>query len=495
MNFLTDNFATETARLGPEVWTVIRFSYGLLLLGTVLYTLPHWRRFYLSERWGGYAQSTRVTDAIQNPTVVPWLMTLWITCAALIAVGKWTLAATAINLLLCRYFFVQMRWQSLTRGQGAPGFMTWWMGVAVFLIECAQRGPASLQALVLLTLQLDFALIMLSSGIYKFTAGYPQNHGMELGLANPEWGYHADFFRRLAPGHWFFKFLNHSAWSVQLLGALLMLWGPTRFAGAVMIFGSFAFIATQIRLGLLCEIVMLGALLFCAAGTPGDDWISQLVPEWAVSPSSSSLLPDAVQGLLTFALTGYLVLLPLAHLGLFYNFYGRKSLPRPLQRALEAYTNFFGIIIWRVFSADLVNFFILIHRQPRGDKSQPELLTRYGWRGGWRFSHVGESITLTSVFTTLKYYPSNSEIFHDRLLRYARTFKCPADSVLVFEYVSIRKAAEQFEYVTTAEFCVDLAASAIREHVLNPAAPLRTAHAASPILEGARPGSYVPLKA
>ena len=233
MNFLTDNIAPEVARLGPEVWTVIRFSYGVLLLGTLLYTLPHWRRFYLSERWGGYAQSNRINDAIQNPFAATIVLTIWLVCAALIAVGKLTLAAAAINALLCRYFFVQMRWRSLTRGQGAPGFMTWWMGLAVFLLECAQRGSPSLQALALLTLQIDFTLIMLSSGIYKFTAGYPQNHGMELGMANPEWGYHAEFFRQFAPSHWLFKFLNHSAWSVQLLAALLMLWEPARFAGAL----------------------------------------------------------------------------------------------------------------------------------------------------------------------------------------------------------------------------------------------------------------------
>ena len=38
-------------------------------------------------------------------------------------------------------------------------------------------------------LQVDLALIMLSAGVYKFTAGYPRNHGMELGLCNPMWGY------------------------------------------------------------------------------------------------------------------------------------------------------------------------------------------------------------------------------------------------------------------------------------------------------------------
>lgn len=41
-----------------------------------------------------------------------------------------------------------------------------------------------------------------------------------------------------------------------------------------------------------------------------------------------------------------------------YNFYAGRSLPAPLQHALQRYTNLFGIIIWRV----LVNFFIRISR-------------------------------------------------------------------------------------------------------------------------------------
>jgi hypothetical protein len=73
---------------------------------------------------------------------------------------------------------------------------------------------------------------------------------------------------------------------------------------------------------------------------------------------------------LTIALWVYLILLPLAEAGLYYNFYARRALPAPLQTALERYTNFFGIILWRVFSVDLVNFFIRLSRV-RGEERIP----------------------------------------------------------------------------------------------------------------------------
>jgi hypothetical protein len=320
---------------------------------------------------------------------------------------------------------------------------------------------------------------------------------MEFGLANPEWGYWWRWYCRMAPGHWVFRTLNHLAWSTEIVAALLMLIPPTRELGAALIIASFLFIATQIRLGFLCEMVMLAGVLYFPPGSLGDRLVGQLVPDLGpVSPSGAVVAlttSPMVDAALTVGLLGYLALLPLAHAGLFYNFCARRRLPGWWQRALDAYTNFFGIIIWRVFSVDVVNFFVLIHHQPRtgGDRT---IVSRYGWGGGLRYAHVCESIAVTSVFTTLKYYPSNGALFRERLLRYARTVPCPAGSVLVFEYVSLAKAARAFEHVPVAEFVVDVVAGTVTERVLNVSVSVRAAHAVSPVHEGLRPGTYAPME-
>jgi hypothetical protein len=207
----------------------------------------------------------------------------------------------------------------------------------------------------------------------------------------------------------------------------------------------------------------------------------------------ASATPAAATAM-SLCLWTYLVLLPLAHGGLFYNFYGRRRLPGALQRLLELYTNFFGIIIWRVFSVDVVNFYILIHRQHR-DGDGRRLVSRYGWRGGFRFSHVGESIAVTSLFTTLKYHPSNESLFVARLLRYARTIPCSPDEVLVFEYVCLLKDDRGFRSSVAAEFVVDPRAGTVRERIVDGSLNIRTPHAVSPVHEGSRPGTYVPLRA
>jgi len=110
-----------------------------------------------------------------------------------------------------------------------------------------------------------------------------------------------------------------------------------------------------------------------------------------------------------------------------------------------------------------------------------------------RFSHVGESITLTCLFTTLKYYPSNNQIFVERLLRYARTIACPDNAVLVFEYVGIEKDKKRFEFTTVTEYIVDPRNATVTENVLNERYDVRAPYAGSPLHEGAKPGSYAPL--
>lgn len=475
----------------------IRLAYGVLLLGTLVWALPHWRRFFMSERWGGYAKSSRDIDFIQNPIVSPIVAVLWLACATLIALGRWTIWAALLNLIFCRYFFVRMRWKGVLRGMGAPGFMAYWLAAVVFLLEYFQVYAPQYRSLALLVAQVDFAFIMLSAGIYKRTAGYAQNHGMEGGMVNPQWGYWWWLYRKVSPRHPIFKVLNHLAWSLEVLAGVLMLLPPTRFIGGLLMLGSFTFIATHIRLALLCEMVVVCCVLFFDPGSYGDQFLGFIMPVSAATPVATFAIPAAVNALIVAFLWTYLVLLPLAHAGLFYNFYVRRPLPKFLQRALEGYTNFFGLIIWRVFSADHTNFFVRIYYLPRLGSGHDErtLVSRTGLRGGsLRYNHVAESIVLTTLFTTLKYYPSNNELFRERLLRYSRTIEHPADSLLDFEYVTIRKRDDAFEFVTVAEYVVDVEAGTISEHAIDETFSVRAPLSVSPVHEGTRPGSYVPLK-
>jgi hypothetical protein len=83
----------------------------------------------------------------------------------LLVVGWWSVWAALTNLVLCRYFLVQMQWRGVRRGVGAPGFMTYWLAVAVFLLEYTLHYAPGLRPLALLLLHVDWALILLSAGL------------------------------------------------------------------------------------------------------------------------------------------------------------------------------------------------------------------------------------------------------------------------------------------------------------------------------------------
>jgi hypothetical protein len=311
---------------------------------------------------------------------------------------------------------------------------------------------------------------------------------MELGMANPEWGYWPRYWASWRPTHPLFRFFNEMAWATEVVCGVLMLFPATRLLAGLGMFLSFVFIATQIRLGFLAEMVMVCCLLFVAEGTVVDGWIRSVVPVSALAAGQP--LPAVAQSAITVLCWTYLALLPLVRAGMFYNQLRHRSFPAPLQRALDLYANTFGLILWRVFTADVVNFFVRVwETAPNGVR---RLVSDYRATGPWRFSQVAECIALTSVFTTLKYYPSNRALFESRLLRYARTIPHAPGTSLVFEWVLMAARPERFEYVPIAEYSVDVTAGTVADRVLSDEASVSGVPAVSPVHEGARPGSYAP---
>ena len=479
--------------IDESAFSVVRVLYGVLLTLTLTGALPHAKRYFISEKWGGYGHSHWSVAAIQNPVVFPCVLGLWFLSALGLTFGWWVVPAAFVNLILCRYFFVQMRWKGILRGMGAPGFLTFWLGAAVFVLEYTHRYAPQLSSLALLVLQIDFALIFLSAGIYKFASGYRSNDGMELGLVNPQWGYWFKLWRSVPPNHWIFWILNQLAWTTEVIGAVLMLIPQTRFVGGMLILFSFIFIASQIRLGFLCEMVIVACLLFVSQDSFGAEWISS-ASSLLVDGTSLNLptvLVDVANQILVVGLWMYLLLLPIARAGLAYNFYLRKRLPSFLQSVLDKYTNACGIIIWRVFSVDITNFFINVYEQ-RIAGGEERLISRWGYIATLRYNQVAESITVTSIFTTLKYYASNRQLFIERLLRYARTVSHYPGVILRFEYVSIVKQSNQFEFVPIVNYQVDLDKDEVTETTVSSVVSVQEAAHTSPVHEGQRPGSYTP---
>src|SRR5687768_9900332 len=89
--------------LSLSTQSFIRITYGLLIIGTLAQSLPHARRFFVSERWGGYAEQGSGVDWLQNPFALPLVLFAWFGAAFALVLGWWVVPAALVNGVLCRY--------------------------------------------------------------------------------------------------------------------------------------------------------------------------------------------------------------------------------------------------------------------------------------------------------------------------------------------------------------------------------------------------------
>lgn len=477
--------------LAPNVQSLVRMLYAALLC---LWMPSLWRnrsRLFVSGKWNGYIQSDPAGDRIHNPFASRALLVFWTAAAVLLGLGVWPLAAAAVNYLLCRHYFIDLRWKTLVRGCGAPGFVAHWLAAAVLILELtSQPGTGDfLRAAGVWMLRFDFACIILSAGFYKFFSGYRSDEGMEYGMVNPMWGYWHRFWSSVPSKHGVFRLFNELAWSGEVVAGILMLIPATMGWGGLLLAVSFIFILTQIRLGFLCHMVIVVSLLYAA---PADIFTS-LVPGWGFAelvPDPPFVLPQEAQAFLGTVFIAHGLLLAASFAGLWFNQLRRKKLPGPLQPALEAYTNAFGIIIWRVFVSDLTRFEVTVWA---GSRQAGWKRVSYFGEGaeftGRRYLQVYESITAACLFTTLNYFPDRRGLFHEKLVRYARTI--PGHPAAVrFDIEVIEKKSDRYVRRPAASYEVDLGSGTVTENELDP----HWIRPSGPTLlrAGQHPGSYAP---
>lgn len=461
-----------------------------------LWMIAFWRnraQLMVSETWGGYIQSSSARDRFHNPAGSTIMLSVWSLSAACIAAGILPLFAAAINWMFCWYFFIGLRWQSLARGCGAPGFIANWLAVAVLLLEFTSL-PGTLTELryaAIRMLRVDFGCIFLSAGVYKYLSGYRSGAGMEYGMANPMWGYWHRKVAQLPPSSVLFKVLNFLAWSTEMVAAALMLvpafmgWGGLFFAVI------FVFIAVQIRLGWLCHMAVL---IGCIYASPGDLFSNMLLPAGAAEliPDPAFLVPPAVQNAITWAMTAHTVLIPICFAGIWYNQLAGRRLPEGLQKILDRYANAFGIILWRVFSSDLTRFVVTVRSAAAGGPFRK--VSEFGERSefsGSRFGQVFEAITVVCLFTTLNYFPHDRQQFRDKLVRYAKSLGKNVEQVS-FEIDVIDKKEKGFDRRPAAVYGVNTRSGQVTESEADPGwfKPVGP----TLVFAGVRPGSYAPRK-
>lgn len=483
----------EYLALSWSVQALIRGGFALCMLGMLFLSLPSAGRFFGSEKYKGYADDEALLNIVFSPLGRVLFLGAWIASACWLLVDRHTVWASLLCLLCCRFCFLSLRWRSISRGMGAPGFMLYWLAALVFFLEYTRFYDSSgyLRALAILTFKVDFAVIMLCAGQYKLFSGYPQNNGMERGMVNPWWGRLRALYRNFPPNSIVFRSLNHCAYLGELIFGAMMLYAPWSEAGGLLMASSFVFIFCHIKLGFLCPTVMVCCFLYSHPG----GWVDSLLPEVHAASAAAGTWPHTALNLVLAAfLVSYLLLLPFMKLGTYYNFYGKKRLPKAWQSFQDKWTNLWGIIIWRVFTIDNTNFYVHAFLEDRQSKERElySIPEEYSLSKGIRYVHVCEFVCYVSIFTTLKYFPSNSPLFTKKLLRYARTIPCPDHKVVVFQWVDVKKEKHAFADVPSKEFRVDLLSEELTITDLADGSSETDSLRFSELVEGATVGSYAP---
>jgi hypothetical protein len=464
---------------------LFRTLLGVLFLIDLLSYLPYARTCLGPGYW---RQSWPSRDAALGVVIIAWAL-----ASVSLMTGTLPVAGTLVFLVLFRHYYIANRWKNLFRGGGAPGFMSHFaiLHLLSFELAAAFDPTRSLSTIALVVFSVDLGTILLDSGVYKLLSGYVRSEGMEYGLANPMWGYWFRFFRRVDPHHILLRAQDLIAAAGEVVMGSAMIVFPFRGIGAVICIASFAYLLPLIRLGRL-------AALMAVIPLPLLPDLPIVLPARIELPTAAA--PGWAAQLQAIVLLAYLALLPAVKVVQYLNLFQRRPFPRAIQGWLTYYANATPIIMWRVFTADVTNFFIRIYMVDASGREHAVLteegtyayrhLRRFRWSA--RFLHVTESITLTTVFTTLKYFPSRRDLFEERLVGYARSLGLLDATRIRFEYVAIRKDAAALRYDAVVEFVVDLATATVTERKLDPtfnySLPARFSH----IRESVGFGSYLP---
>jgi hypothetical protein len=433
-----------------------------------------------------------------NPKLIHQLQLGWFFAALGLMVGGrfWKLCASLFFYAVYRHYYIDTRWTSIRRGFGAPGFMSHWTAFYMALLQITAFLDASgaLPLQVWWVMQIDFAVIMICAGTYKYMVGYLHHDGMEYGCVNPFWGYFWRLFLKAHPRAWYFRVMNILASVVEMVAGVMMLFPSTRILGAVAISLSFFYVGLLVRLGRLAFLMCLIPLIYF------PDFGPSLVQRTPFHVDTPALLLSAVEGL-TWA---FLCMLPVAKFTQYWNLFANRALPQPFQKWVTHYANQVPIIMWRVFTPDVTNFYIRIYEEdPATGGSRPLLdhdtFSLRGWT--WlkcRFLHVTESIASVSVFTTLKYFPSNRALFNEKLVKYSLSLQHalgrPVER-LRYEYVLIHKLPDRFFLWHVGNFRVDLDTQQVSEEKLVADFDFAAPSKFSPVRESALVGTFTPKPA
>tara|TARA_Y100001980_G_C14555172_1_gene343167 strand:+ start:4693 stop:6126 length:1434 start_codon:yes stop_codon:yes gene_type:complete len=440
-----------------------------------------------------FGQGFEVKKWWNNKKILIIIYITWLLSSLFMIINVGGFLPILLLYIICRHYFVNGRWRSLFRGGGAPGLMSHFILFYLLLYELSFiiDKTFDLSSYVTMMLRVDFALIMLCAGVYKALSGYFDMNGMEYGMVNPAWSYWHKYLKLISSDNKLWHIQNLFASIGEIFIGISLLIPSLASLGASICIFSFLYLIPILRLGRLAFLMVIIPLLFLK-----DFGLYELsTSNFNFNDKLNYILLESFP---VFAY-GFCFLLPIIKIMQYYNLFLDRRFPKSLQLIFDRIALFYPIIIWRVFTKDVINFFIRISQIDKTTNIEYPIInenTTYNYcnwdniKLKFRFLQVTESITIVTIFNFLKYYPSKKDIFKKRLLQYTSTLPINFKRNYRFTYISINKKNGVFTFSPTGYFDVDLINGKIVETIYGNNQKIINRSSKSPLRESIGFGSY-----
>ena len=352
------------------------------------------------------------------------IFTTWIVTNFILILGLNIIITILVSLfqtLFVYYFVVSSRHSHIFRGFGAPGHFQLTLSFSNLIFACSSLISIDLVGKISDLLVMELGMIFIVSGIYKFFSGYRKWRGIEVGLYNSLWSRWPQFWIKSKQKKFYIPIMNSvSIWG-EIIGGSLLMFPRYNYLGSLIIGLMFAFVFINIKLGALVPTIIV---------TVFSPQISTLYSRTDFELENQFIFQSVVTYL------GYAIILLsfLNYLILNFNFYSQRKLASNLIQSISNYwTKASGQCLWRVFTSDITSIHITIHNE-----ESISFKSEYEGKPFSRKSCVLESITLVSIFTSLKYVLGVNE-FEKRLEKYAATHKYRDGMKIEVSYIDSRK--------------------------------------------------------
>ncbi len=442
--------------LNLDYYTLFRVVCGMWFLLDLLSFIPWFYRDFGKPYQPNSLINTKLKSKI---LIIVWFLS----SINLILPGHAFFGSFCLSIIF-RYYYIYSRPHNLFRGGGAVGMYPTFISNAICLIELGIILGFSNNyiASVLLIMSIHLGITIFDAGLYKVLNGYYKNEGIEYALNNHLWTYWSSIIKKINLPNYIWLIPNFFISFAQLFIGILLINPFTVNIGLNFLSFGFIFLGIFLKLGTLPFLV--GSYQLLVKDFTFLDYLNINFDNYYTT-SIIFKFKNIIFLESFFILIFYLLLLIyiLVQFLLYFNFYKKIRFSKFFQNIIDFISLYSPVIIWRVFSPDVVNLVVNIYELNGNNKLRINNASFYngrakGFFNKFRYFHVAESCVLSSIFNSVKYDDNNLKEAKLKLLRYNDTVKeqmvIPQNKIM-YQVIILKKINGYFKESISEEWTID----------------------------------------